>query len=153
MTSVTYAAGKTKELMRVAERKAYEKTADLAVNPVKAKRVLRIASFVAVLATMLLSVVTAAGSSAGDQIEDGIKTGAERVWGIVIAVVLPLGAVAIAVCFLWVLFDGERGMEKGKKYRIRVLIVVAVVFLAPLILQQVGGWFKDSSIWPDNWGL
>ena len=63
------------------------------------------------------------------------------------AVVLPLGAVAIAVCFLWILFDGERGMEKGKKYMIRVIIVVAIVYLAPLILTEVGGWFAGSSRW------
>ena len=139
MTDVRFAAGRTKELVKEAERDA------LALSgSERARRVLRVFSVLAALSVTLVSFVSADPTS---EIEKGIRTGTEKIWGIMKAVVLPLGAVAIAVCFLWILFDGERGMEKGKKYMIRVIIVVAIVYLAPLILTEVGGWFAGSSRW------
>ncbi len=137
MTDVKYAAERTKELVREGESAALS-------GKIRAKRVLRVGSILAVLSVALVSFVSADPTS---EIEKGIRTGTEKLWGIMKAVVLPLGAVAIAVCFLWILFDGERGMEKGKKYMIRVIIVVAIVYLAPLILTEVGGWFSESSKW------
>ena len=103
MTDVRFAAGRTKELVKEAERDA------LALSgSERARRVLRVFSVLAALSVTLVSFVSADPTS---EIEKGIRTGTEKIWGIMKAVVLPLGAVAIAVCFLWILFDGERGME------------------------------------------
>ena len=50
-----------------------------------------------------------------------------------------------AICFAWnafkVLFGGERGMEQAKKNILIIVIVLALVFLAPPIIKEVGGWF------------
>ena len=141
MSNVKYAASQTKALVKDAEFSALAMATTMSENA-KAKRVLRVVSVLSMLSVMLFSF-----AFAGSQIQTGIKTGAQKVWDILKAIVLPLGAVAIAVCFLWILFDGERGMEKGKKFLLRVIIVVAVVYLAPPILSEVGGWFNGSSHW------
>lgn len=139
MSNVKYAASQTKALVKDAEFSALAMATTMSENT-KAKRVLRVVSILSMLSVMLFSLAFAA-----TDIKSGIKTGAGKVWDILKAIVLPLGAVAIAICFLWILFDGERGMEKGKKYLLRVIIVVAVVFLAPLILNEIGGWFPQSN--------
>ena len=61
------------------------------------------------------------------------------------AVILPIAALALAWCGFKALFGGQKGMEEAKKYALIIIVVVAIVYLAPIIIEQVGGWFANSS--------
>ena len=134
MNRVSYAKNQTQELVKQAEIQAIAYT-----DPVKLRRVFQIATIVAMMATVLMSVAGATST-----IKDGINNGMFKVWKLLKAIVLPLGAVVIAACFVYILFDGERGMEKGKKYLLRTIIVVAAVYFAPVIVSNIGGWFNHG---------
>lgn len=100
-----------------------------------------------VLCTVLLvaAMVLMSGTAAGTQsITDGIKNGAKQLFELMESIVVPIAA----VCFAWnglkVLFGGERGMEQAKKNMLIIIIVLALVFLAPLIVVEVSKWFNDG---------
>lgn len=98
---------------------------------------------VAVMATAaILMVASAAGTST--TITTGVKNGAQQLFNLMESVVVPVAA----VCFAWnafkVLFGGERGMEQAKKNILIIVLVLALVFLAPPIVKEVGGWFNSG---------
>ena len=102
---------------------------------------------VAVMATAaILMVASAAGTST--TITTGVKSGAKQLFNLMEAVVVPVAA----VCFAWnafkVLFGGERGMEQAKKNILIIVLVLGLVFLAPPVVNEVGGWFNSGgSTW------
>lgn len=104
------------------------------------RRVICVVGFTAML-MMLISVSFAAGSA--DAIQNGIKDGASQIYNILTAIIIPLGAVFIAWNGAKIIFGGERAMEAAKKNMLNVVIAVAIVYLAPLIILQVGGWFSS----------
>ena len=100
----------------------------------------------AVIVAVMMMTVTLAAESAGN-IEGGIKAGTQQLYNIMTAVVLPIAAVFFAWNAFKALFGGERGMEQAKKNMLTIVIVLALVYLAPVVVTQVGGWFSPSSNW------
>ena len=99
-------------------------------------------------AVVLTAVFTlSCAFASGNAIQNGIKSGAQQLYSVMTAVILPIGA----ICFAWnafkALFGGERGMEQAKKNMLTIVIVLALVYLAPVIITQIGGWFSPSSSW------
>ena len=101
---------------------------------------------IAAILTMSLAFA-AGGTTTTGNIENGIKTGSKQLYNIMTAVILPVGAVFFAWNAFRALFGGERGMEQAKKNMLTVVVVLALVYLAPLIVTQIGGWFSSSSSW------
>ena len=62
------------------------------------------------------------------------------------AIVLPIGAVAFAWNAFKMLFGGQKGMEEAKRNMLIIVVVVALVWLAPIVIEQVNGWFKDTEV-------
>lgn len=79
-----------------------------------------------------------------DAIQDGIKNGTGQLWNIMTAIVLPIGAVGFAWNAFKMLFGGQKGMEEAKRNMLIIVVVVALVWLAPTIIQQVNGWFSET---------
>lgn len=109
----------------------------------KATRVICICCTVAMMLAMCMFNVFAEPTTTSS-IAEGITGGAEQLFNIMEAVVIPIGA----VCFAWngfkVLFGGERGMEQAKRNMLIIVIVLALVFLAPLIIKEVSKWFNGG---------
>lgn len=77
-------------------------------------------------------------------IEQGIKTGARQIYEIMVAVVVPI----ISVVLVWQAYKlvfpgGESDQSRIKKTIITLLFILALVFLGPLIVEQVAGWFSS----------
>ena len=77
-------------------------------------------------------------------IEEGVKTGMGKVYGIITAVVIPVAVVCLGVGAFQFFFGGERGVEKAKKICLYTLGGVALVYLAPLIVTEVASWFSSN---------
>lgn len=92
-----------------------------------------------------LALAASKGSGAGGAIEKGVEDGAGAIWKVLTAVVLPIAAVLFAWNVFRAIFGGERGMESAKRNIFIIVVVIALVFLAPIIIDQVGGWFKGSA--------
>ena len=93
----------------------------------------------------MMMMVGALATSPADSIQSGISSGANSAYGVMKAVILPIAALALAWCGFKALFGGQKGMEEAKKYALIIIVVVAIVYLAPIIIEQVGGWFANSS--------
>ena len=115
------------------------------------QRLICLIGFVLIAAMLSMSFAFAAGGTGGTaatgNIENGIKTGSQQLYNIMTAVILPVGAVFFAWNAFRALFGGERGMEQAKKNMLTVVVVLALVYLAPLVVTQIGGWFSPSSSW------
>ncbi len=109
------------------------------------KRGVRIFSFAAILTLMFVSVAFADNTS--EAIQDGITDGSKQLYNIMTAVVLPIAAVFFAWNAFKALFGGERGMESAKKNMLTIVIVIALVYLAPLVITQISSWFSSSGGW------
>lgn len=95
-----------------------------------------------VMAVATFAMASATGSA--NAIQNGVKAGSAQLYGILKTIVIPLGAVVFAWNGLKALFGGERGMEQAKKNMLIIVIVMVIVFFAPLIVQQISGWFSSS---------
>lgn len=111
----------------------------------KFHRVARICGMVLLMAMMMTLVAFAAGNEAAESIQAGVASGADSLYKVMKAVILPIAALALAWCGFKAIFGGQKGMEEAKKYALIIVVVIAVVYLAPLIVSQVGGWFSNSS--------
>lgn len=108
------------------------------------QRMARMTGAALIVAVTMMTVTLAATAR---DIEGGIKAGTQQLYNIMTAVVLPIAAVFFAWNAFKALFGGERGMEQAKKNMLTIVIVLALVYLAPVVVTQVGGWFSPSSNW------
>ena len=111
------------------------------------KKWVRIATTVLLVALMVMMTITcfATGGSTSDAIVNGVKTGTKAIYTIITAIVAPLAAIVLSATALKALIGDARDIEAMKKKVFLIVIVVAVIWLAPLIIEQVGGWFSSSN--------
>jgi hypothetical protein len=92
------------------------------------------------------SVITAMPALANSQtIIQGINKGTEQVWRILIAIVAPIGAVALALQVIKIIWGGARAAEEAKSAAIKIIVAIAVVLMAPAIVSAVRSWFTAAS--------
>ena len=119
------------------------------------RRAFAIILMLVVLTMMMTAVAFAEGEEAtkateagesgtASTIEQGVKTGMGKVYGIITAVVVPVAVVCLGVGAFQFFFGGERGVEKAKKICLYTLGGVALVYLAPLIVTEVASWFSSN---------
>jgi len=112
-------------------------------KPTSLMRFLVVSIVVATVTLMLISGAYATSSSTA--IQEGVKGGTKQMYELLTAIVIPVAV----VCFAWnafkALFGGERGMETAKKNIFTIVMVLALVFLAPIAIEQVASWFETSS--------
>lgn len=85
----------------------------------------------------------AAGES--QSIISGITQGTEQIWRILIGVVEPIAAAALALQVIKIIWGGQRAAEEAKSAAIKIVIAIAVVLMAPAIVSAVRGWFTQAS--------
>ena len=107
------------------------------------RRIFSIMAVVALVAVMTMSMAFANDPSIA--IQQGITKGTEQMYDLLTAIVLPIAT----VCFAWnafkAVFGGEKGMEQAKKNLFTIVLVLALVWLAPVAIEQVSGWFEEAS--------
>lgn len=77
-------------------------------------------------------------------IEKGIKTGTLQLYNLITAVTVPVAALVFVWSAFKVFTGGEKGMEQAKKTMLITVVVIALVYIGPLVVEQVAGWFKGT---------
>lgn len=95
------------------------------------------------LAAVLLFLLAAPAFATSTTIEAEVKSGAKSVYDLFKAVLAPIAVVAVVWNVFKALFLGERGMEGAKKGILIILCIVVLVYLAPVIVSTVAGWFSS----------
>ena len=109
------------------------------------KKWVRIATCVFIVALMVVLMTVTAFADPYDAIVTGVKTGTKAIYTIITAIVAPIAAIVLSATALKALIGDARDIEAMKKKVFLIVIVVAVIWLAPLIIEQVGGWFSSSN--------
>lgn len=117
--------------------------AQMRMQSTKMQRVVRFTGAVAMVFMMLLSTVMAAPGGISN-IEGGIKAGTQQIYSIMTGVIIPIAVVFFAWAAFKALFGGEKGMEQAKKTILTIVIVLALVWLAPLLITEISGWFSST---------
>ena len=100
----------------------------------------------AILTGFYCSVITAMPALASSQtIIQGINRGTEQVWRILISIVAPIGAVALALQVIKIIWGGARAAEEAKSAAIKIIVAIAVVLMAPAIVSAIKSWFTAAS--------
>ena len=106
----------------------------------------------AVYFAMMFSCV-AFGDDGISDIGSQVNTGLQSVYGVVKAIALPVGIVAIAICGVKILWGNSKSAEEAKSALIRIVIAMAIIFLAPILVKEVAGWFADKATDSSYWTI
>lgn len=106
----------------------------------KQKRVIILLCFAAVV--LFLLMMPAFAQSTTTTIETEIKKGTQSIYDLFKAILAPIAVVMVVWNVYKALFLGDKGMESAKKGVLIILCIVAVVYLAPVIVTTVRDWFS-----------
>lgn len=91
----------------------------------------------------LTSSALAATGTAGTAIQDAVKSGMGEAYEVISAIALPIAGVALAFSAFQFFFNGEKGAQIAKGTIIGIIVGLALAYLGPVIVGQVGTWFSD----------
>ena len=110
------------------------------------KKVKRQSCLAAVMTGIYCTLISASPVFASsDSVIQGITRGTEEVWKLLIGIVAPIAAVALALQVIKIIWGGQRAAEEAKSSAIKIVIAIAVVLMAPAIISAVRGWFQQAS--------
>lgn len=107
----------------------------------------RVNKMVRIFCVMLICVAMfscVAFADASGAIQTGIKTGTKQLYNIITAIVVPIAVVVFAWNGIKMFMGSEREIESAKKTMLITALAIAVVYLAPVIINQVAGWFSST---------
>ena len=111
---------------------------------------LKISVFVYTALLSTVPVAAAPGSGASSAITNGVKSGISQVYSIISAIVLPIAVLALAICAAKLIVGTPKAADEAKSFAIKIVIALALVYLAPLIIGEVSSWFNSYS---DTYGI
>ena len=120
----------------------------------KGKRI--VSACMTIFCVMLLTVTALAEGEtdvAMNNIEEGVLQGTQRIYRIITSIALPITVVVFAWNLLAAIFGGEKGIDSAKKRLLYCIIILAGIWLAPVIVSQVQSWFStagDAGVWSNS---
>lgn len=75
----------------------------------------------------------------GDEIETAVKAGLKEIYTVITAIVVPVAVICAALAGYKFFVGGEKGAAQAKQILIYLAIGVAVVYLAPVVINGVRG--------------
>lgn len=79
-------------------------------------------------------------------VESAVTALSGSIYNIFTGVLLAVATVSFAWAAFKMFFGGEKGLEQAKATMLTVSIAIMIVYLAPLMIQQVRNWFSNSSL-------
>lgn len=105
-------------------------------------RVRKMAAFMLIIAYGLLMSAVPAFATA--DIAGQVTQGLSQVYKIISAIVLPIAIIALAWAASKLIGGGARGGEEAKAMIIKIIIGIGIVYLAPVIITTIAGWFSKG---------
>ena len=114
-------------------------------NILKKVKIRRVPDITAAVTGFLCSAISMPAMADSGAIINGISNGTQQIWNILVGIVAPIAAVALAICAIKIIWGGQRAAEEAKSTAIKIVIGIAIVLLAPSIVSAVRGWFTTST--------
>lgn len=97
-----------------------------------------------IAAFVLVFAFTSSVFAAGDEIEDKVTEGADRIYSTIRSLDLVVGGCLIAWYAFKGFFGGTKGMDDVRKNIFNVIAICALIYLAPTIIKFVGSLFSSD---------
>lgn len=114
------------------------------LNELTTKAKVALTSVVTAISTGLM-MVTPMLAAEGD-IAHEINQGLKRVYMILLSIVGPIAVIAVAVCAIRMIWGNQQSAEQAKKDLIKIVVALALIFLAPWLVETVSQWFTGHSV-------
>ena len=112
------------------------------------KRTRKMNQVAAIMTGIYCSMVAASpafANGSSQTIIQGITKGTEQVWRILIGIVAPIAAVALALQVIKIIWGGQRAAEEAKSAAIKIIVAIAVGLMAPASISAVKSLFQAAS--------
>lgn len=100
-----------------------------------------------ILICVVFSTTTTVAYADGDDLSQTIttplKSGLGQVYKLLTAIILPIAVIVIAICAIQMIWGSTRSGEVARSTLIRVVIALAIIYLAPLLVRTISGWFSS----------
>lgn len=114
-------------------------------NNAKNKKLFKVGFIVASVALMLFAMATCAfAAESTTSISSLINSGLGDAYDLFKTIATSVGAIAIVVGGFMFFLGGEKGMQTGKKMILYAFVGIAIVWLAPMLVNTVKGWFDNA---------
>lgn len=104
------------------------------------KRTMRIVSMVMLLVMMFTTSIFATNNTT---IEEGLKTGLGNFYDLMKVAGILIAVVVVGFIGLTTIFGGSNAVEKAKQNIGKVILGLALLFLAGIIVVEIAGWFSN----------
>ena len=102
-------------------------------NILKKVKIWRVPDITAAVTGFLCSAISVPAMADSGAIINGISNGTQQIWNILVGIVAPIAAVALAICAIKIIWGGQRAAEEAKRRMIKAYFNVA---LRPLFLSS-----------------
>ncbi len=92
-------------------------------------------------------------TEAAQTIGEHIAEGGQQVYGLLTTVMIPVMVVFVGYYAIKGIFGGDRGMEQAKTGIFRLILIMALVYLAPVIITTARSWFGGFKDGTDVWTI
>lgn len=113
------------------------------LNELTTKAKVGITSVITAISTGLMMVTP---MLADGDIAHEINQGLKRVYTILLSIVGPIAVIAVAVCAIRMIWGNQQSAEQAKKDLIKIVVALALIFLAPWLVETVSQWFTGHSV-------
>lgn len=115
------------------------------LNELTTKAKVAVTSVITAVSTGLMMVTPMLADDIASEINQGLK----RVYMILLSIVGPIAVIAVAICAIRMIWGNQQSAEQAKKDLIKIVIALALIFLAPWLVDTVSNWFTGHSV--DIW--
>ncbi len=123
----------------------------------KFEKVFRIIGmFMLFATTFAMSALAGEGdgaAAAAATIGDNIAKGGQEIYSLLSTVMIPIMVVFVGYYAIKGIFGGDRGMEQAKTGIFRLILIMALVYLAPVIVTTARSWFSGFGEGTDVWTI
>lgn len=109
------------------------------------KKLIIVCLLVAAVAAMMCCPAMAKGG--GGDVAGKISDGLENFWGTLKMISIPVAIIGAVLMGYKLFFNGQKGMENAKADALKIILFIAIVLLAPRIIETIVGWFGTDGSW------
>ena len=85
--------------------------------------------------------------AAAQEITEGITSGLDKAYSILKAVSLPVAVICLVIAGYKIFgIATTKSIDEGKNTIVHIAIAMAIIYLGPIIVKAISGWFGEYDI-------
>ena len=97
-----------------------------------------------IILMMAAPMAAFAESDVSAQVTSGVTDGLTKAYDVLKTIATPIALIALVVCGIRMLVGNAKSAEEAKGTIIKIVLAMAVIYLAPLLVRLIISWFNGS---------